>query len=151
MLRKLILSAMLLWSTASFGQWQYDQVVDATTGAYKIAFVKDTEFPKAFLKMEMYEGNLVLYLQDTYICGQEVYVSAIFVTPLYKKEVVFFGRVSENGEVMFLEKNLKAAFFRDLFKQSTEVVLKLTTQECADTYYQFLMSGSSAAYNFMVK
>lgn len=143
---------MLLWSTASFGQWKYDQVVDATTGAYKIAYVRDSEKSTAFLKMELYESSLVLYLQDSYICGQEVYVSAIFVTPIYKKEVVFFGRVSENGEVMFLEKNLKAAFFRDLFKQSTQVVMKLHTNECAeDVYYQFFMSGSTAAYNFMIQ
>jgi len=151
MLKKIILSAMLLWSTASFSQWKYDYVIDPVEGNYKIAYAKDTEDKSAFLKMEIYESNVIMYVQANEMCGKRVFVSAIFVTPQFNREVPLIGFITPDESVMYLEKDMKSSSFLSLFKQSSEVVMKVTSDECEDRYYQFFMSGSTAAYNFMSK
>ena len=151
MLKKLVLGAMLLWSTISFSQWNYDYVVDALGGDYKIAYARDTEDSRAFLKLEVYQSNVIMYIQADEICGKSVLVSAIFVTPQFNREITFIGLVTPDETIIYLERDMKTSSFLNLFKQSTEVVIKVTTDECVDRYFQFFMSGSTAAYNFMSK
>ena len=151
MLKKIVLGAMLLWSTASFSQWKYDYVVDPVGGDYKIAYSKDSEDPSTFLKLEMYQSNMVMYIQTNNMCGKNVFVSAIFVTPQFSREVTLIGFVTPDESIVYLEKDMRTSSFLSLFKQSTEVVLKVTADECEDRYFQFFMSGSTAAYNFMSK
>jgi hypothetical protein len=144
----MLLAGLLLCSTVSYGQWVYKTVDNGFDAPYKIAYSGS----KGFIKMENVDGAVSFYIVAGYTCEDNPTVDISFTTPSGVKVYTVTGTTSSNNEVVFLIDDMTAlpGFVED-FKAATLVKIRINESFCDTDIYEFKMSGSTAAYNFMSK
>jgi hypothetical protein len=142
-MKTIILLLSLFFISNLHGQWVYKTITDGFDDPYKIAY---TDNPTgAFLKMENVDGNLVFYIKGGYYCvfqlGEQVY------------KVSGTGIKSESSDIVFFTPNLLNEEFEtvDWFKKCSKLKIRINESYCTTEYYEFNMSKSSSALEFMSK
>jgi hypothetical protein len=149
-MKKLVLSASLLFALSAQAQWVVKKLDNGFDTPFKIAYTEDGQRP--FLKMERYEGAGVLIFKGVYFCGSPIFVELSFQVNGVNKQ---YGRVCELNEdetTCFITFDIKNEDFFNDFKNCTSVKVRVTDASCSETgeIYTFKMNGSTAAVNFIL-
>jgi len=147
-MKKIILGALLLLSTTSFGQWTLDNVNNGFDDPYRICYTKATK--GVTMKLEDVEGKIVFYLSNGYFCDEEIKVDISFLVAGSYKKYSVLADVSNNKKNLFLTWNLVGADFEKDFRAAGNVRLRVNESYCSSDIYQFSMVNSSPALDFML-
>lgn len=147
-MKNLLLIIVLLCSVSAQSQWAYETVDNGFDEAYKIAYTKRVS--GAFLKLENIDGEIILYLQGVFFCDDdntEVDISYMVAGKWEKYNGT--GLVSNDQTTVFLEPNMLTSGMLEDFKAATSVKIRIRQTYCDEQIFEFNMSGSTKALNYM--
>lgn len=147
-MKKLLLVLVLLCSVSAQAQWTYETVDNGFDEAYKIAYSKRVS--GAWLKLENVDDEIVMYIQGIYFCDDddtEVDVS-YKVNGVWEK-YTGSGLVNSDQTTVFIEPNMLESKMLSDFKAATSVKIRVRQTYCEEQVYEFNMTGSTKALNYM--
>lgn len=150
-MKTLILFLSLFLISSLHGQWVYKTVTDGFDDPYKIAY---TDNPSgAYLKLENLEGRLVFYIKGGYYCDENPSYDFVFQLGQEVYKVSGVGIKSDGNDIIFFTPNLLDEEFQtvDWFKKCSKLKIRINESYCTTEYYEFNMSKSSSALEFMSK
>lgn len=148
--KKLLLVLGLALSTTVNAQWHTEKVDNGLDDPYRICW-NQNQYGE-LLKLENFGGVVALYIKEESYCNDEVSVDVGFLVNGEWKRFslergVLFG-------VMIIQPNLAESTtnfpeFTQYFKACTKMKIRLNYTDCSPEVYEFNMSGSAAALNFI--
>jgi len=94
----------------------------------------------------------LLYLHGAYFCDDVVSCDIVFTVGGVDKKYVVEGMKSSDNKILFFDDNLFSdKDFKSDFLAASKVKIRANESYCDTDYYTFVMSGSTAAYNFLNK
>lgn len=138
---------MLIVPILGAAQWSYEIVDNGFDEPYKIAYTKKTD--GAFLKMENINGSIIFYIQGEYFCDTEAEVVLAFKTLGSYQRYNTIGTVSNDGNAIFLDPDLANSEANYQFLHCDILRIKIVEGSCAEQIYEFNMTGSTRAFNYM--
>jgi len=102
---------------------------------------------------QLYEKQLQVsfYLSGGYHCDEEIPVDISFLVAGQFIKFSVNGVKSSNSSTVFLIDDLLTSDMKDAFLKASLVKLRFNESHCQSDYYEFKMSGSTAALNFVSK
>lgn len=147
-MKNLLLIIVLLCSVSAQSQWAYETVDNGFDEAYKIAYTKRVS--GAFLKLENVDGNIILYIQGIFFCDDDdTEVDISYMVEGKWEKYNGTGLVSNDQTTVFLEPNMFTSGMLEDFKAATSVKIRIRQTYCDEQIFEFNMSGSTKALNFM--
>jgi len=149
-MKKVILSvATVLVTGLSMAQWTKKYVNNGFDDPYKICFTETDN--RGFLKLENTGEGVAFYLQGGYHCEDYPIVDLSFlVNNKWEKHIVFATK-SDNSSTIFLTDSIESEPYFKSFLNATSVKIRVNEVYCERDIYQFNMSGSTSAFNFIKK
>jgi len=149
-MKKLILAIATLTTTLTFGQWTNRTVNNDFDPEYRIAYNRALD--GTLLKLEDDDGELAFYVQNTYTCSDQPIVDLVFIFADGTKEVYELQCVtSSDREAVFMSADLNKESFMPAFKRAVKLKIRVNDSYCKTETFEFNMSGSTSAINFMTK
>lgn len=94
----------------------------------------------------------LIYLHGAYFCDDVVNCDIVFTVAGVEKKYLIEGMKSSDNKILFFDEKLFTdKDFRSDFLASSKVKIRANETYCNTEYYTFIMSGSTAAYNFVNK
>lgn len=147
-MKNLLLIIVLLCSVSAQSQWAYETVDNGFDEAYKIAYTKRVS--GAFLKLENVDGNIILYIQGIFFCDDDdTEVDISYMVEGKWEKYNGTGLVSNDQTTVFLEPNMFTSGMLEDFKAATSVKIRIRQTYCDEQIFEFNMSGSTKALNYM--
>lgn len=147
-MKNLLLIIVLLCSVSAQSQWAYETVDNGFDEAYKIAYTKRVS--GAFLKLENVDGEVILYLQGIFFCDDDdTEVDISFMVAGKWEKYNGTGLVSNDQTTVFIEPNMLTSGMLEDFKAATSVKIRIRQTYCDEQIFEFNMSGSTKALNFI--
>jgi len=143
---KMITLAMCATTFMSFAQWTYKNVNSDFDGTFKKAYTQINN--NGFLGMEK-DDKPFLFLYGTYFCDDTAYVDLVFHVNGNKKLYSLYVTKSTDSHYYYFEKDIWTEEFTKDFKDASKCYIRVNQSHCTKDYYQFIMTNSSAAYNFI--
>lgn len=147
MKKKIITIAAILVANISLSQWISKSVDNGFDDPYHICYTKESN--GSILKMENVDGDVALYLQGSYFCSDVVTVDISFMVNGTWKKYTTTATKSSDSKALFLIDDMTNSDALIDFLNATSVKLRVNEEYCETEYYQFNMSGSTAAYKFI--
>ena len=94
--------------------------------------------------------KLWLYLSNGYTCDDELTLDVSFIVNGLAKKYTFDAVASTDRETVFFIVDLMSEDCLADFKDCSSVKIRLNDTTCGSIIYQFNMSGSTSALNFMI-
>lgn len=151
--KSLVLSTLFLLPLASSSQWVTKTIDNKIDLPYRIAYCGNAS-QTAFLKLEKVGDQVAFYLIGGYHCEEYPKVDiALVIGELTSRYTVSGSRSGDSKAVFFLDDILDStnAVFLMEFKKCSKMVLRINESVCTDDYYEFNMSGSTRAVEFISK
>jgi hypothetical protein len=148
-MKTLLITIGLVLSYTASAQWVSKTVNNGFDDPYKIAY---TDVAKdQWLKLENYNNEISFYIGGVYICDGIVSVDMSFlVSGVYQKYTIEECYTSDDSGTVFFVDNLTTHEMLSSFKSASSVKVRINDTSCDSEVYEFKMSGSTAAYNFVV-
>lgn len=148
-MKTLILIFSLVLSLNLHSQWVYKTITDGFDDPYKIAYTDNTT--GAYLKMENVDGKVVFYIKGGYYCDEEPTYDFVFQLGQEVYKVSGVGLRSKANDIIFFTPNLLDEEYQtvDWFKKCSKLKIRINESYCTTELYEFNMSKSSSALNFM--
>lgn len=126
---------------------QSQNAIDSLIQIAKILHEKSKEVP------QLYEQQLQIsfYLSGGYHCDDEIPVDISFLVGGKFKQYNLTGSTSSDNTTVFFSDDLNSSEMKTDFLNATSVKLRFNESHCQSDYYEFKMSGSTAALNFVSK
>ena len=147
MKKKIITVAAILLANISLAQWTNKNVDNGFDDPYHICYTKENN--NSILKMENVDGDVALYLQGGYFCGDVTEVDISFMVNGEWKKYTTTATKSSDSKALFLIDDMTSSDALIDFLNSTLVKIRVNEEYCETEYYQFNMSGSTSAYKFI--
>lgn len=150
---KIQIALFTLFPLVSFCQWKYQDVNNGLDEPYKIAY--NTHTPSnVFLKLEnLDDGSICLYLTNGYFCTDYPFTEVSFkIGSEWKKFEFNSVKSTDNYECIFITFDMESnADLVNAFKSANLVRIRVNDDYCGSNIYDFNMSNSANAFNFMKK
>jgi hypothetical protein len=148
-MKTLLMTIGLALSYTASAQWVSKKIDNGFDAPYKIAY---TDVAKdQWLKLENYNNEISFYIGGVYICDGIVSVDMSFlVDGVYQKYTIEECYTSNDSETVFFVDNLTTHEILSSFKSASSIKIRINDTTCDSETYEFKMSGSTAAYNFVV-
>ena len=144
----LLILGLSLSYTAS-AQWTYENVNNGFDDPYKIAYTKENN--GSWLKLENVGGDISFYIAGGYTCEDNVTVDISFMVNGVYKKYTYAATTSEDKTDVFIIDNILIEDCLSDFKACTALKLRVNDTTCGSDSFDFKMSGSTAALNFVSK
>ena len=149
-MKKTILTAMLIGMVGiAKAQWTFKKVDNGFDNPYKVAYTNTNNL--GYLKMEKYDGSVMLYLRGLYFCGDDplnIDIS-LFVNNEWQKYSVVAKTSLDKDIVWLLDDIANDKAFLTHFCNSTKMKIRVNMIDCDTEIYEFPMGNSARAYQFM--
>ena len=147
-MKNLLLIIVLLCSVSAQAQWSYETVDNGFDEAYKIAYTKRVS--GAFLKLENFDGKILMYLQGVFFCDDDdTEVDISYMVKGKWEKYTGAGAVSNDQTTVFMEPNLLGSGMVEDFQAATSVKIRIRQTYCDEQIFEFNMTNSTKALNFM--
>lgn len=147
-MKNLFLSvALMLMSFGANSQFVYKSVSSDFDGNYRIAYSQDAY--GNLLKLENVDGAVVLYITGSYFCDDYPNVDLLFVVNGQKIVYTLDAFKSNDSKTLFLLEDLGNSNVLKNFFNGTKLKIRVNESSCDDDYFEFSLSNSTNAYNFM--
>jgi hypothetical protein len=147
-MKKIILSVAMLATTLCFSQWTTKTIDSQFDGKFKKAYTKTSN--NGFLAMEKGEVQPFFYLRGSYFCDDTAEIDIVFEVNGQNKKHTIYATKSKDSNVYYFEESSWTENFISDFKNAHICYIRVNQEYCQDDYYVFNMSGSTAAYNFIM-
>lgn len=170
MKKAFLFSVAALLCLNALSQWTYQTVDNGLDDPYRIAFSKQNN--GGYLKLEPMPSvspcYAIFYITGTYFCDDNPTVNISFlINGEYQKflivgekssdnKTIFFGSIEGNNNANIttppgntIPYNYGSVNFVPYFKAASSIKIRVNESHCDDDYYEFNMSGSTAAYNYI--
>ena len=148
-MKTLLITIGLVLSYTASAQWVSKTVDNGFDTPYKIAYTDVAR--DQWLKLENYNNEISFYIGGVYICDGIVSVDMSFlVNGVYQKYTIEECYTSDDSETVFFVDNLTTHEMLSSFKSASLIKIRINDTTCDSETYEFRMSGSTAAYNFVV-
>ena len=151
--KSLVLSTLFLLPLTSSSQWVTKTIDNKIDLPYRIAYCGNSS-QTAFLKLERVDSQVAFYLSGGYHCDKYPKVDIALVIGELTSRYTIYGSKSENSStVFFLDDILDSTntVFLMEFKKCSKMIIRINESFCENDYYEFNMSGSTRAVDFMSK
>lgn len=151
-MKQIILTLFLFFSSILSAQWSYQTVTDGFEDPYRICYTNNSSSP--FLKLENVKGNVAFYISGDYFCDDEVTYDFVFMDGTENFKISGVGsKSSTDDNVLFFTFDLLNEEQNIIywFKKSSKLKIRVNESYCNTKYYEFNMSKSSAALEFISK
>lgn len=140
--------ATLLVANLSIAQWSNKSVDNGFDEPYKICHTRKNN--GSILKLENVHGSVALYLQGGYFCDEVPYVELSFLVNNKWVKYSIIGFRGADGDAVFLSDYLQDSEFFMSFLNCTSLRIRVNDDyPCVTEIYEFNMSGSTSAFNFI--
>jgi hypothetical protein len=147
-MKRIILTVVaIILANMSIAQWTNKSVNNGFDDPYKICHTKENN--GAILKLENVDGEVSLYLQGGYFCDENPSVDISLMVNSEWKKYSTVGTKSEDSKAIFLIDDINISNAILDFLNATSIKIRVNESYCENEYYQFNMSGSTSAYNFI--
>lgn len=149
---------MCLMTSVVFGQWTYKTINSEFDGSFKKAYTQTNN--GGYLMMEVskptYNDTIkvnrpFLALAGSYFCDDYTYIDFVLVVNGVNKRYELEGTKSSDSRIYYFDESIWQDEFIKDFKSASKCSIRVNQDYCTDDYYQFVFSGSTAAYNFITK
>jgi hypothetical protein len=149
---------MCLITNVVYSQWTYKTVKSEFDGSFKKAYTNTDNY--GFLMMEVgepnYDGDTLiqrpfLALGGSYFCDDTAYIDFVFIVDGVNKKYEIIGSKSSDSTMYYFNESIWTNEFIADFKNASKCFVRVNQDYCKKDYYQFVFSGSSASYNFIIK
>jgi len=149
---------MLTLALTTQGQWTYKTINSEFDGVFKKAYTETDN--NGWLMMEVgipddddSSGTKlpVLFLRGSYFCDDYLFVDMVLVVNGENKKYLFKVYKSNDNKILVFRRDIWTESFIADFKGASKCLIRVNESHCGDEYYRFSMTGSTAAYNFIVK
>ena len=148
-MKTLLLVIGLALSYTASAQWVSKKIDNGFDAPYKIAYTDVAQ--NQWLKLENYNNEISFYIGGVYICDDNVSVDISFlINGTYEKYNLLDCYTSEDNTTVFFIDNLATHEILTSFKSASSIKIRINDTTCDSEIYEFKMSGSTAAYNFVV-
>ena len=148
-MKKLLMSVGVMLCLNANAQWISKKIDNGFDAPYKIAYTDAAK--NQWLKLENYNNEISFYIGGVYICDEGVSVDMSFlVNGVYQKYNLIDCYVSDDNETVFFVDNLTTHEMLSSFKSASSVKVRINDTTCNSETYEFKMSGSTSAYNYVV-
>lgn len=149
-MKKMILTvATILTVGLVNAQWTKKTVNNGLDEPYKICYTATNN--GAFLKLEGDASEIAFYVAGGYYCEDSPLVDISFLVNNQWQRHSLWGNTTSDNKAVFFTMNLQnEPFFKD-FLNATSVKLRVNETYCENEVYQFNMTGSTSAFNFLNK
>jgi hypothetical protein len=142
-----LLGAILITGSVS-AQWTYEKINNGFDEPYNVAYTETDN--GAFLKLENIDTSVVFFIKGGYYCDDNPKVDIVFVVNGVDKKYSFTGQKSTKNNVVFFTWTLdKLPNLLAYFKDASSIKIRINESYCTTEIYNFNMSGSKAAYEFI--
>ena len=147
-MKKAILTvATVLITGLSLAQWTKKTVNNGFDEPYKICYTATNN--GGYLKLEGGLSKVSFYISGSYYCEDSPMVNISFlVNNEWVKHSVWGNRSNDHKTVFFTFDLANEVFFND-FLNSSSVKIRVNESYCTSDIYEFNMTGSTEAYNFI--
>ncbi len=139
--------ATLLVANLSIAQWTNKAVDNGLDDPYRICHTR--KYNGAMLKLENTPEGVMFYLQGTYFCTDLPFVELSFLVNNKWVKYSLTGMKSSQSDAIFLVDSIADSEFFISFLNSTSVKIRVNEDFCLTEIYEFNMSGSTSAFNFV--
>lgn len=139
--------ATLLVANLSIAQWSNKSVDNGLDDPYRICHTR--KYNGAMLKLENTPEGVMFYLQGTYFCSDLPLVEMSFLVNNKWVKYSIHGIKSRQSDVIFLVDSIEDTVFFTSFLNCTSVKIRVNEDFCLTEIYEFNMSGSTSAFNFI--
>lgn len=147
-MKKLLLLLVLLVPMLGTSQWAYETVDNGFDASYKIAYTK--RVGGAYLKLENVDDEIVLYIQGIFFCDDDdTEVDISYMVKGKWEKYNGGGMVSDDQTTVFMEPNMLVSGMLEDFLAATSVKVRIRQTYCDEQIYEFNMTGSTKAFNYM--
>ena len=146
-MKTLLLVVGLALSYTASAQWVSKNVDNGFDEPYHIAY---TENKGSYLKLENSDGEIFVYIGGGYTCDDRLTVDASFLVKGVYVKYTFNAITSDDRKNVFFIANLLTETCLADFKACTSVKIRVNDEVCSSEIYEFNMSGSTSALNFMI-
>jgi hypothetical protein len=146
-MKTLLMTMGLALSYTASAQWTYETVNNGLDAPYRIAYTAENN--GSWLKLENVDGAISFYIAGGYTCEDYITVDVSFLVSGVYKKYTFNAVTSGDGDVVFFMDNLLTADCLADFKTCNIFKLRINDVTCGIDTFEFKMSGSTAALNFV--
>lgn len=147
-MKNIILSvAFIMGSFYASSQFKCKKVNSDFDGSYRIAYNED--YNGNLLKLENVGGKVCMYVVGSYFCDENPSVDLLFVVNGEKFVFTTDGVKSNDGTTMFLIDDIEDSVILNHFLNGTKIKIRVNESHCEDDYFEFSLSNSTNAFNFM--
>ena len=162
----------LMMCLSSFGQWTFKTINNNFDEPFKKAYTKTNN--GGFLMLVVGESKWIIENSDTveikqpffalygtYFCDDETFITIVFIV---KGESIKYSVIASKSQdsktyvfkTVYTDVDGESWSFWNTdvisqFKNASKVLIKVNQEYCDDDYYEFSMSGSAAAFDFITK
>jgi hypothetical protein len=147
-MKTLLITIGLALSYTASAQWVYETVNNGLDNPYRIAYTAENN--GSWLKLENVDGAISFYIAGGYTCEDYITVDISFLVSGVYKKYTFNAVTSGDGDVVFFVDNLLTADCLADFKACNILKLRINDTSCGADIFQFKMSGSTAALNYVI-
>lgn len=153
-MKKIFLAAILLIvSSVSYSQWTSKVIKSDFDGSFKKSYTQS--YNRGYLVMEQpsneeYPKSPFFALSGSYFCDDTGHIDFVLIVKGEKKHYVFRATKSRDSRLYYFDENVWSEEFIFDFKNASKCLIRVNQEYCTDDYYEFNMSGSAQAYNFLV-
>lgn len=147
MKRVILTVATIMITGLSMAQWTKKTVNNGLDEPYKICYTATNN--GGYLKLEGGEYKVSFYVSGGYYCEDSPLVNISFLVNNEWVKHSVWGSRSSDHETVFLSFDLANEVFLKDFLNASSVKIRINESYCENEIYQFNMSGSTAAYNFI--
>jgi len=148
-MKKIIVTVgLMLIGFNSLAQWTYQVVDNGFDEKYRIAYTAKNN--NAILKLENADGDIIFYLQGGYFCDENPNVDLVFIVNGEGKKYSMNCTKSNDNSCLFFTEDLATSNAFEDFKACTSVKVRVNESYCDNEVYNFNMSKSTTAYNYIL-
>ena len=103
------------------------------------------------MKLEKSDDAVIFYIQGTYFCSDLPFVEMSFFVKNKWVRHYTTGFKNSQSDVVFLSENIELEPYFIDFLNATNVKIRVNEEFCPTDIYEFNMSGSTSAFNFLKK
>jgi len=151
-MKYLIFLIFLSISQISYSQWVNKNVDNKIDEPYKITYCYSNN-KTGVIKLENVGGKVGFYISGGYYCDDYPYIDMALNVNGETKIYTFSGIKSTDSHTLFIIDDILTEYpdFLEHFKKSSSLLMRIDETHCTDNYYEFNISGSNKAVEFISK
>ena len=147
-MKKMILTvATILTVGLVNAQWTKKTIDNGLDAPYKICYTETNN--GSFLKIQKLQNDVILYISGGIYCDKHTLVEISFLVNNEWVKFNMHGISDDERESVYFTFNLEDSEIFQSFLNASIVNIRINQSYCSSDIYQFNMTGSTAAFNFI--